>query len=261
MEPQDLTTLGEESSADGECPSPRAQTGSLTPEWVNRLYAIFEILLCSGILTSIAVQLIFYQLGYTDRSILSNSKTTAALVLLESVFLLGLVVLLQRARAQTLWNLGFQAQHYGKEVRIGLIIVPVLFVTNFLVTQMFRLWLPQWVSEENPLLNLVKTPGDLMLFLLVSLLAGGIKEEVQRAFILQRFRNYLSAATAGLIVWSIAFGAGHYVQGLDSAFGASLYGLIFGAVYLWRNCLIAPMVAHALYDMSVLTGYWFLSIK
>ncbi len=63
----------------------------------------------------------------------------------------------------------------------------------------------------------------------------------------------------GLVVWSIGFGAGHYVQGVQGVVTAALYGLIFGIVYLQSGSLIAPIVAHSAYDSLALLAYWFFS--
>ena len=91
-----------------------------------------------------------------------------------------------------------------------------------------------------------------------ALFAGGVKEELQRAFVLVRFRDYLGGAKLGLVIWSVAFGAGHYLQGVQNAVAAGLFGLLFGAVYLARGSLVAPMVAHGAYDSLALLAYWFL---
>ena len=62
----------------------------------------------------------------------------------------------------------------------------------------------------------------------------------------------------GLIIWSVDFCAGLYLQGLQNAEAAGLFGLLFGAVYLARGSLVAPMVAHGAYDSLALLAYWFL---
>lgn len=54
------------------------------------------------------------------------------------------------------------------------------------------------------------------------------------------------------------FGYGHAVQGIDSALGATFFGMLFGIFYLWRKSMIAPMVAHSVYNSLVLIGHWFL---
>ena len=67
--------------------------------------------------------------------------------------------------------------------------------------------------ENNPLQDLMKSPRDAWLFALVVLVAGGIREEVQRAFPIHRFEVWLGGGVTGVIVTSTAFGAGHLLQG------------------------------------------------
>ena len=105
---------------------------------------------------------------------------------------------------------------------------PFCFLTNALIAGAFRLFLPKYFLERNPLIDMVKTRRDLLFFLCSALYAGGFKEELQRAFILTRFREHLGGVRAGLVIWSLAFGAGHYVQGLQGIVVASLYGMLFG---------------------------------
>ena len=61
----------------------------------------------------------------------------------------------------------------------------------------------------------------------------------------------------GLILWSLAFGAGHYVQGIQGITIATIYGFLFGVIYLLRGSLTAPIVAHSAYDTMALLAYWF----
>ena len=70
--------------------------------------------------------------------------------------------------------------------------------------------------ETNPLEQLAATPGQAALFSLVAIIAGGLREELQRAFMLRRFEQYLGGATLGVWVLSVAFGLGHVMQGWDA---------------------------------------------
>jgi membrane protease YdiL (CAAX protease family) len=128
---------------------------------------------------------------------------------------------------------------------------------NGVVAVIFKTYFPQYYLEDNPLIQLIQTPQQLVLLIFSALVAGGIKEELQRAFILTRFRLYLGGAGLGLVLWSIGFGAGHYVQGVQGIITAGLYGLIFGIIYLQSGSLIAPIVAHGAYDSVALIAYWY----
>jgi membrane protease YdiL (CAAX protease family) len=50
-------------------------------------------------------------------------------------------------------------------------------------------------------------------------------------------------------VVSIAFGAGHFVQGWDAAVATALLGLTWGVLYLRRRSIVAPVVSHAAYNV------------
>ena len=79
----------------------------------------------------------------------------------------------------------------------------------------------------------------------IAILAGGVREELQRAFLLRRFEQHLGGATLGVIVLSIAFGLGHVPQGWDAVIATGLLGAFWAVVYLRRRSSIAPMVSHA----------------
>ena len=53
------------------------------------------------------------------------------------------------------------------------------------------------------------------MFLFVVIVAGGVREELQRAFLLHRFRCDLGQPWMGVFITSLAFGMGHTLQGWD----------------------------------------------
>jgi membrane protease YdiL (CAAX protease family) len=81
------------------------------------------------------------------------------------------------------------------------------------------------------------------------LVAGGVREEIQRAFLLHRFEVWLGGGAVGVMVTSVAFGAGHLLQGYDVAIVTGLLGAFWGVVYLRRRSAVAPMVSHAGFDL------------
>jgi membrane protease YdiL (CAAX protease family) len=244
QEPQESQALEEVPAASPARPAPAR--------------AVLEIGLCSGIPTTLTVQGVFLWLGLDAHAILGSAKLIATFIFFESTLLLSLIFVFQRLRSATIKDLGLIPISFKRELALGLAIVPMLFLLNMLVSGVFQKFFPRFSSPRNPLLELIQTRADLILFMLLALWAGGIKEELQRAFILDRFKLQFSAPLLGLFLWSFAFGAGHALQGVDSAVGAGLYGLIFGAVYLWRRCIFGPVVAHSVYDITVLLGYWLL---
>jgi hypothetical protein len=63
------------------------------------------------------------------------------------------------------------------------------------------------------------------------------------------FRALAGRRNVGVICTSVAFGAGHLLQGADAALATGLLGAFWGVVYLWRRSCVAPMVSHAGFDL------------
>ena len=84
----------------------------------------------------------------------------------------------------------------------------------------------------------------------VVMIAGGLREEIQRGFVLHRFEQYLGGGAAGLVVFSTIFGLGHLEQGYDVAVATAILGAFWGAIYLARRSILAPMVGHAGFNLA-----------
>jgi membrane protease YdiL (CAAX protease family) len=110
-------------------------------------------------------------------------------------------------------------------------------------------------SALNPVLALMRTPVDYALFLFVVLFTGGITEELQRAFIVHRFR-VLGPAWLGAALYGIWFGLGHRDQGVGGAVFSALFGFGHGLLFISRGAVIAPMVSHGLYDLLEITRHY-----
>ena len=91
--------------------------------------------------------------------------------------------------------------------------------------------------------------------------AGGVREEIQRAFLLHRFDVWLGGSPVGLVVTSVAFGAGHFeLQGVDAGIATGLLGAFWGLVYLRRRSSVAPIVSHAGFDLLQIVPFLGLAI-
>jgi membrane protease YdiL (CAAX protease family) len=227
--------------------------------WMDRVQVILEILLISGLVSSFLAALPFSVAQGKNAGILKTATSTAIFLLIESGITLILLALLLKLHHERVRDLGLIWNRWRPNILMGIILVPFLFVINAFVAYIFREYFPQFYIERNPLTEIIHTPRQLALFILSALIAGGIKEEMQRAFILTRFRQYLGGAGLGLVLWSIAFGMGHYIQGVQGITVTAMCGFLFGLIYLISGSLIAPIVAHSLYDTLALLSYWYLS--
>jgi membrane protease YdiL (CAAX protease family) len=103
--------------------------------------------------------------------------------------------------------------------------------------------------------DLVQTKRDAVLFAVVVVVAGGVREELQRAFLLRRFERWLGGARVGIVVTSAAFGAGHLLQGADAAIATALLGAFWAIVYLRRRSAVAPVVSHSGFNLLQLAQF------
>jgi membrane protease YdiL (CAAX protease family) len=88
-------------------------------------------------------------------------------------------------------------------------------------------------------------------FALIALLAG-VGEELLFRGVLQSFIGRWTTPIIGLVITSLLFGLAHALSKLYF-FLATAIGLCFGGLVLQYNDLVAPMVAHSLYDFLALT--------
>ncbi len=226
--------------------------------WANKFQATIEILLFSGLVSGILAALPVYAIE-GQRALMNNAVSTSLFLLLESGISFLLLIMLLKLHGERFQDLGLRWNRWRPNVIAGVLLVPFLFLIGAIVSSVFRAYFPRYYMETNPLTNMIHTPQQLGLFIFSALIAGGIKEELQRAFIITRFHQHLGGAGVGLVLWSLVFGAGHYVQGVQGMAIASIYGFLFGLIYIISGSLIAPIVAHGAYDTLALLGYWFLS--
>jgi membrane protease YdiL (CAAX protease family) len=133
----------------------------------------------------------------------------------------------------------------------GLALLPVVFLAVTAIVLGLRAIAP-WMHnvQKSPLEAFMRTPLETALFLFIVVLAGGVREELQRAFILHRFEQRLGGFRVGLAVFSLTFGALHIDQGFDVAVAIGLLGLFWGILYIKRRSAIVSMVNHASFNAA-----------
>jgi len=142
------------------------------------------------------------------------------------------------------------------EILRGLALVPVVFLAVTGVVLGLREVAP-WTHtvEQNPFESFLGSPLKALIFLAVVVLGGGVREELQRAFILHRFDQRLGGARLGLALFSLTFGALHLDQGVDVAIAIGLLGLLWGVLYIRRRSAILSMVNHGSFNaIQVMQG-------
>jgi len=214
----------------------------------RRAIAVAELILCSSVPTQVLLQAILVGLGW--RPVTTGGGFSLSFVvtmsLLDTVLLIALMVILTRAHGESLSALWLGRRVVWKEVLLGLSLVPPIFVMVVIILNTVRLFAPVLHNVETNPLEQMATGGliNAAAFGVLGILAGGVREELQRAFMLRRF-EHLGGDDVGVVVLSIAFGIGHWVQGWDAAITTGTLGAVWAMLYLWRRSSIAPIVSHA----------------
>ena len=228
------------------------------PPAVNRIVALIEVLLCSDYPTQLAIGATLAAFGLSAYSPPGrlNVAYVVGLSLADSVALMALVLLFLYAHGERPRDVLIGRGRAIREIAIGLPLIVAALGIGILVLAAVQRFAPTLHTvESNPLQDLMKSPRDAMLFAVVLLVAGGIREEVQRAFLIHRFEVWLGGGVTGVVVTSTAFGIGHLLQGVDAMLATGLLGAFWGAVYLRRRSCLAPMVSHAGFDLLQIVQY------
>jgi membrane protease YdiL (CAAX protease family) len=214
----------------------------------QRALAVIEVLLCSSVPTQLVIGAVLGAVGVSARS---GDQLSLSFVLLlslgDSVLLILLMVVLARMHGDSAWALWRGARPLAREALLGIGLVPLVVILIALLVGSIRTLAP-WLHNvpENPLEALATGgPIDAATFGVIAIVAGGIREELQRAFLLQRFERHLGGATAGVVVLSTLFGLGHAMQGWDAAIATGALGAFWAIVYLRRRSSVAPVISHA----------------
>ena len=223
------------------------------PTWV-------EIILCSGYPTQLWIGFLLQAFGLgplrPDGSLSATFVFTLSLV--DTVVLLTLIVWLLLRRGETPGRVFFGERPPGREVAAGLLSVPLVFAMVVILTIVIRTFAPSLRNvPENPLEALLGTQAGLVMFLFVVIVAGGVREELQRAFLLHRFREDLGQPWMGVLITSLAFGMGHTLQGLDAAIITGSLGAMWGVMFVLRRSAIGPIVSHSLFNSTELIRVFF----
>jgi membrane protease YdiL (CAAX protease family) len=226
--------------------------------WAARLVALFEILLCSDFPTQLAIGATLRVFGILPKTAHGDLSVpyVVALSLADTALLIGLILFLLRSHGERPRDVFLGSRPIGGEVKLGLSMTLAVFVIAIGVLGGVQLLAPVLHNvPQNPLQDMLRRPRDAGLFAVVVVVAGGVREEIQRAFILHRFDEWLGGAYVGVAVWSLAFGVGHLLQGYDVAIATALMGAFWAIVYVRRRSIVAPVVSHSGFNLLELAQY------
>ena len=229
-----------------------------TPLPIERLGALIEVFLCSGFPTQLLVFAALTHLGLDARSADGGLSPpfVVAWALLDMVIVVGLAWIFLRAHHEPVRTFVLGPRRPLGEILFGIALIPAAFAIVILVLAVILTVKPSLHNVPvNPFERMLQTPRDAAIFAVVVMLAGGVREEVQRGFIIRRFDQYLGGWLFGIVVYSIVFGLCHIEQGYAAAIATGVLGATWGLIYYARGSIVAPMISHAGFNLGQLLKY------
>jgi len=215
---------------------------------IPRWFAMIQAFAVCGIPTQLAVAAVL-MLGFGLEPFQGSSVSFeffATLSLLDTALVALLILLFLTLSGETSREVFIGPRSVKREMVRGLLLVPIVVIALTLVVLGIRAIAP-WMHNvaDNPLESFMRTPFEAVIFMVVVVLAGGVREELQRAFILHRFKQALGGVVLGLAIFSVTFGLLHLDQGYDVALAVGLLGLFWGILYVRRRSAVMGMTNHA----------------
>lgn len=256
---------------DAVAADPQGDTdGVPAPAWrrrtlpLERLGALVEVILCSGFPTQLLVFDALTGFGMQARTADGgwSPAFVIAMSLLDMVVVVSLVFLFLRAHHEPLGGFLLGRRPPWREALLGLALIPAAFTLVVLVLATVLTIDPSLQNVPvNPFARLLTTPRDAAIFAFVVMFAGGVREEIQRGFIVRRFDQYLGGGVIGIVLYSVVFGLGHVDQGYAAAIATGALGAAWGVLYYVRGSVVAPMVSHAGFNLAQLLKYVLLATR
>lgn len=220
-----------------------------------------EVVLCSGYPTQLAIGALLASLGLAPRLGTLTPGFVFALSAIDTVLLLALVFYFLHRSGESPRALFLGDRPPRAEIAFGLATLPLVFLLVIAVQVVIRLAAPYLHNVEvSPFVEMLASPLMAAAFIALVLVAGGIREELQRAFLLHRFEQRLGGGRLGLVLTSVAFGLGHAIQGWDASILTGLLGAFWGVIYLQRRSVVSTVTSHAVFNAAqVILGYAALS--
>jgi membrane protease YdiL (CAAX protease family) len=233
--------------------APVEATDSAPAPSLPRWRALIEVILVCGIPTQVVLTLVLlfgFHLPILDGANISF-EFFAVLSLVDTALIAVLIRIFLSLSGETSAGVFLGPKPVAGEVLRGLALMPLTFLCVTGIVLALRTLLP-WTHtvDRSPLEAFMRTPLEAGIFAFVVVLAGGVREELQRAFILHRFDQRLGGIKVGLAVFSLTFGALHLDQGVDVAVAIGSLGLLWGVLYITRRSAIMAMTNHASFNAA-----------
>lgn len=193
-----------------------------------------------------------------DHPLLKPLISSLFIAILIDVTIILILIGILRWQGLELQALGLSKERVGKEILVGLGF-SVLYIAVFMINN--TLWgsppdvawlmsLMQNFSYQYAL-EIARWAGELF----VKAFVVGIYEEVVfRGWVLTFLLTRWGVGEKALAVSALFFGVIHFHMGWWAILVTTIFGYVYGLLYLWRKHLVVPIILHIMWNWAVWLG-------
>mgnify|MGYP006301498851 CR=1 FL=1 len=167
----------------------------------------------------------------------------AAANMLQQAGLLCLVLYFAWQNREAFRDFGWKKENLTMEIVIGLALYfPIAYGLGYLQAALKSLGLS--TLENVPGYLYPANLGEYVLAAALFTVVAIAEEGVFRGYLIRRLQSLTGTPNLAVPAAALIFCIGHGYQQVGGVIATFLLGVVFGAVYLWRGSLVAPIVIH-----------------
>jgi len=173
---------------------------------------------------------------------------TAFSVILRDLALVSLILFFIWRNGEPLEWLGWNFKNGWKDVALGAGLFIPMFLSGGLLDH--ALQTAGLSAPATPIPSFLAAKGmvEMVLATILVVVVAVAEETIFRGYLLLRFRGVNLSLPRAALLSAVIFSLGHGYEGSSGVVTVGTMGLVFAAVYIWRQSLVAPMVMHFLQD-------------
>jgi membrane protease YdiL (CAAX protease family) len=220
------------------------------PRWTEQLVELAVFLLIILPPNVIYFYMYFFKIRGAWAPGLGDFRLFAISSICSDFGLVGLICFFLWRNGEPFQTLGWNFNKGWRDIGLGFLIYSPFIL-------MMVLWKTTGSSVHLKTLSFflaagAKVRGELLLAFLLVVVTALSEEIIFRGYLILRLKAI--TASSGTAVWlsAVVFALGHGWKGAAGVIGAGLVGLLYGAVFLRRQSLVAPITMHFIADMGII---------
>mgnify|MGYP006294695879 CR=1 FL=1 len=176
------------------------------------------------------------------------------IIIVNHLILFGVLWVLLRRNGEDLTDIGWSVRAVDstlvREIAVGLACGVGLYLFKEFAVDSVRALAAGNTPTFTSLFRFSLDSLDLW-FTLAAATMVFVEESIYRGYAIPFFEKRWGALAA-VLVTALAFGPLHFGNGVDAMLNATVYGVLFAGIFLWRRNVVAGTAAHGLYNLMVL---------